>query len=81
MDRRFDILRYQESVCYDFADGSEHGLLDRDDPVPEKPGEDEYARLPRSLQLAYTREEYLWLSDNEKGTLAQRECEPDVFVD
>jgi hypothetical protein len=38
---------------------------------------DEYDQLPVGIQLTYSRNEYLWLSDWEKATLLQRETEPD----
>lgn len=44
-------------------------LQERDDP---------YANLPECIKLSYSRKEYLWLSDNEKATLVQRETEPDA---
>jgi hypothetical protein len=36
-----------------------------------------YARLPESIRATYSRAEWLWLSDAEKGRLMQTECEPD----
>jgi hypothetical protein len=39
---------------------------------------DEYSELPESIRMNYTREEYLWLSDHEKATIVQRECEPEA---
>lgn len=40
--------------------------------------EDEYGNLPEAIKLVYSAKEYLWLSDAEKVTLVQRECEPDA---
>lgn len=40
--------------------------------------DDAYANLPECIKLAYSRKEYLWLSDSEKATLVQRETEPDA---
>ncbi len=39
---------------------------------------DAYAELPMALRMKYTRTEYDWLSDDEKATLVQRECEPEA---
>lgn len=39
--------------------------------------DDDYNALPEPLKNAYSRDEFLWLSDKEKATLVQRECEPD----
>ncbi len=39
---------------------------------------DDYDELPESIRMNYTREEYLWLSDYEKSTIVQRECEPEA---
>ena len=39
--------------------------------------DDDYNALPEPLKNTYSRDEYLWLSDREKQTLVQRECEPD----
>lgn len=36
---------------------------------------DPYAELPKPIQALYTRQQWLWLSDNEKATLIQRETE------
>lgn len=38
---------------------------------------DPYDLLPEPLKVAYTRTEYLWLTDAEKTTLQQRETEPE----
>lgn len=38
---------------------------------------DAYDGLPEPIKASYTREQYLWLSDNEKATLEQRETEPE----
>ena len=49
-------------------------------PFPEQDetgGNDDYAQLPEPIKLSYTRQEYLWLSDSEKATLVQQECEPE----
>ena len=40
-------------------------------------GQDDYSQLPEPIKQAYTRAEYLWLSDAEKATLVQQECEPE----
>jgi hypothetical protein len=37
--------------------------------------DDPYEALPRAVKDLYTREQWLWLSDNEKATLVQRETE------
>ena len=39
--------------------------------------QDDYDRLPEPIKLSYTRVEYLWLSDEEKASLEQKECEPE----
>ncbi len=36
---------------------------------------DAYDELPRPITDLYTRNQWLWLSDNEKATLIQRETE------
>ena len=38
---------------------------------------DPYDKLPEGIKLSYTREEYLWLSEAEKASLIQRECDPE----
>ena len=38
---------------------------------------DAYDELPEALKDAFTRTEYLWLADDTKAVLVQRECEPD----
>lgn len=40
--------------------------------------EEPYDQLPEPIKRSYTRDEYLWLSDAEKATLVQRECEPEA---
>lgn len=37
----------------------------------------EYERLPECIQSVYSEEQYLWLSDDDKRTLIQRETEPE----
>lgn len=39
---------------------------------------DEYDRLPAGIQMVYTREQYLWLSDGEKQRLIETETEPEA---
>jgi len=41
--------------------------------------EDDYDRLAASIKMLYTRKEWLCLSDFEKATLEQRECEPEEW--
>jgi hypothetical protein len=36
---------------------------------------DPYDQLPEPIKMLYTREQWLWLSDQEKATLVQRETE------
>lgn len=36
-----------------------------------------YEELPEALKIVYTPQEYLWLSDQGKATLVQRETEPE----
>jgi hypothetical protein len=38
---------------------------------------DDYDGLPDGIKLSLSRIEYMWLSDHEKATLVQTECEPD----
>jgi hypothetical protein len=38
---------------------------------------DDYDQLPEFLKSLYTHEQYLWLSDEEKGRLLQQETEPE----
>lgn len=37
-----------------------------------------YDELPKSIKVLYTPEQYLWLSDDEKGRLEQTETEPET---
>lgn len=46
-------------------------------PIPDASPNDEYATLPESIRVLYSREEYLWLTDGQKARLEQRETEPD----
>lgn len=39
--------------------------------------DDPYDSLPECIRQYYSREAYLWLSDEEKGRLEQTETEPD----
>lgn len=41
----------------------------------------EYEALPEAIKNLYTLEQYLWLSDTEKGRLMQTETEPESFED
>lgn len=36
-----------------------------------------YEALPTPIKTAYSEKQWLWLSDAEKATLVQRECEPE----
>lgn len=38
--------------------------------------DDDYGNLPEPIKLHLSREQWLWLSDFEKATLVERECEP-----
>jgi hypothetical protein len=40
-------------------------------------GQDDYAALPEPIKEIYTRQEYLWLSDEQKASLIDQECEPE----
>lgn len=42
---------------------------------------DPYARLPEPIRLAYTRDEWLWLTDEQKAVLIDTECTPDYGPD
>ncbi len=44
---------------------------------PFDASQDDYDRLPEPIKLSYTRAEYLWLSDEEKANLEQKECDPE----
>jgi hypothetical protein len=41
--------------------------------------DDAYDRLPAPVKALYSREEWLWLPDQDKVTLVTRECEPEIF--
>lgn len=41
----------------------------------------DYEALPEAIKSTYTLEQYLWLSDDEKGRLVQTETEPESFED
>lgn len=38
---------------------------------------DEYDNLPEPIKLGLTREDYAWLTDEQKATLVQQECDPE----
>jgi len=38
---------------------------------------DDYEALPVPVKAGYSRKQFLWLSDQEKATLVQRETEPE----
>ena len=40
--------------------------------------EDDYDLLPEPVKLMYSRDEYMWFSDEEKARLIQTVCEPEV---
>lgn len=40
-------------------------------------GDPQYDALPRPIKDVYTLEQWLWLSDREKGGLIQTETEPE----
>jgi hypothetical protein len=44
---------------------------------PEEAASTEYDTLPEPVKQVVGRREWAWLSDAEKATLVQRECEPD----
>lgn len=50
--------------------------MDDDSSIPTHQP-DPYDQLPECIQQYYTREQYLWLSDDEKGRLEQTETEPE----
>ena len=71
MSEKIDIFTEQEAEA--------QRKLDRDAEIAAimaTPG-DPYDELPLSIKMTYTRQEYLWLSEHDKATLVQRECEPD----
>ena len=45
------------------------------------PDQSEYLALPEAIKSLYTWEQYLWLSDDEKGRLLQTDTEPETFND
>lgn len=45
--------------------------------ISQQPDTDGYESLPEVLKQYYSREEYLWLSDEEKARLVQSETEPE----
>ena len=46
-------------------------------PTTSADSADPYNQLPECLQQYYSREQYMWLSDAEKGCLEQTETEPE----
>ena len=48
-------------------------------PLPEQATaeDDEYMQLPEVIRFIYTRSEWLWLTDEQKARLIDRECEPE----
>jgi hypothetical protein len=46
-------------------------------PIPQVNDDDEYGLLPTPIQMRYTREQYAWLSDEEKLRLIDNETEPE----
>ena len=40
-----------------------------------------YDELPEAIRALYSYEQYLWLSEAEKGRLQQIETEPDAYDD
>ena len=53
-----------------------NSAMDVDSSIRARPDEP-YDHLPECMQQYYTREQYLWLSDAEKGRLEQTETEPE----
>jgi hypothetical protein len=53
--------------------------LDRDAEIAKimEDANDPYGSLPLPIRMRYTRQEFLWLSDADKATLIQRECDPE----
>lgn len=51
-------------------------MTPRSDAVQRSP--DEYDSLPEPLKLSRTREQFMWLSNDEKRRIIESECEPDV---
>lgn len=41
----------------------------------------EYQALPECIRQSYSYEQYLWLSEADKGRLLQSETEPDLYED
>ncbi len=50
----------------------------RDPTITERSTQQQYDDLPDGIKGSYSRTEYAWLSDQEKATLIERECEPDA---
>lgn len=44
----------------------------------EATGHAPYDTLPESIKMRYSLQQFLWLSDDEKGRLIQTECEPET---
>lgn len=62
------------------TEDEEQRALDRDAAIHTAiaVSEDPYLELPISIQMTHSRAEYMWLSDADKATLVQRECEPEA---
>lgn len=39
--------------------------------------QDDYALLPEPIKQFLSRDEFLWLTDSQKASLIQQECEPE----
>jgi len=39
--------------------------------------QDDYTLLPEPIKCFLTRDEFLWLTDSQKASLIQQECEPE----
>lgn len=46
------------------------------DPLAEA-RQDDYEQLPEPIKSTYSREEFMWMSDQQKNDLIQQECEPE----
>jgi hypothetical protein len=46
--------------------------------MSEESGIRQYDELPEVIKGRYSPTEFMWLSDREKMTLIQRECEPEA---
>ena len=44
---------------------------------PQPEANQPYDTIPECIRQYYSRDEYLWLSDDQKARLIEQECEPE----